>query len=64
IEADWPYLGSMTYKEEYEFLPVNMGIAHDARTSIEEYIQKRCQIIRAIQAESSTGVLARKSRIS
>jgi allophanate hydrolase subunit 2 len=64
IEADWPYLGSMTYKEEYEFLPVNMGIAHDARTSIEEYIQKRCQIIRAIQAESATGVLARKSRIS
>lgn len=49
IRADWPYLASMNYFEDYELVPVNLEIARHAYDNTLEDLEKRCQLLRILQ---------------
>lgn len=54
IRADWPYLASMHYFEDYELMPVNQEIAKTAYDSTIEDLNKRCQLLRILQSSGDT----------
>jgi allophanate hydrolase subunit 2 len=54
IRADWPYLASMTYFEQYELIPVNMDIARTAYDNTIAELQKRCKLLRIIQENGNS----------
>jgi hypothetical protein len=49
IRADWPYLASMSYFEEYELLPVSPLIAKQAFDYTTEEVVRRAKLLRIIQ---------------
>ncbi len=54
IRADWPFLASMNYFEEYELVPVNMDIATKAYNNTMAELQKRCKVLRILQEGGDT----------
>ncbi|MBI1335297.1 MAG: hypothetical protein GC165_20740 [Armatimonadetes bacterium] len=54
IRADWPYLASMNYFEEYELVPVNHLIARHAYEETLSELHKRTQILRVLQANGDS----------
>lgn len=60
IRADWPYLASMNYFEDYELVPVNQEIARQAYQNTMEELDKRCQLLRILQQNEDTPSAYRK----
>ena len=54
IRADWPYMASMTYFEDYELIPVNRDIAKTAYENTVAEVQKRCKLLRIIQENGNS----------
>ena len=54
IRADWPYLASMTYFEQYELLPVNREIAKQAYENTMVDLANRCKLLRIIQENGNS----------
>lgn len=54
IRADWPYLASMNYFEEYELMPVNQVIAKHAYENTMFELNRRCQLLRILQANGDS----------
>lgn len=49
IRADWPYLASLNYFEEYELMPVNQAIAKQAYINTVQELERRCKLLRILQ---------------
>ena len=60
IRADWPYLASMTYFEQYEMLPVNREIAKQAYENTMAELAKRTKLLRIIQENGNSTSTYRK----
>ena len=54
IRADWPYLASMNYFEDYELMPVNQTIAKQAYDTTMAELDRRCQLLRILQENGDT----------
>jgi hypothetical protein len=60
IRADWPYMASMTYFEDYELIPVNHAIANEAYKNTMAQLEKRCKLLRIIQESGNSPSAYRK----
>jgi allophanate hydrolase subunit 2 len=49
IQADYPYLAMITSQQHYEFIPVDLDIARQARQEVEQAVTVRSKFLRIMQ---------------